>query len=151
MGEPVILHATLVALRVDGAWRGALLRGASGAGKSTLALQALRAGYALVADDRVVAWASGNRLFGKAPAPLVGLIEVRGVGVIQASRTLPMAPVALIVDLVPEPAEQAGERMPEAQAITICGRGIPRLVLSTDDPNAVLRLSAALAASQHGV
>ena len=35
----MILHAGLVALRVDGFWRGALILGPSGAGKSDLALR----------------------------------------------------------------------------------------------------------------
>ena len=51
----------------DGGWRGALIEGPSGAGKSDLALRALDAGFRLVADDRVVVWTSGGRLFGRAP------------------------------------------------------------------------------------
>jgi serine kinase of HPr protein (carbohydrate metabolism regulator) len=50
----MILHAGLVALRLAGFWRGALICGPSGAGKSDLALKALDAGFRLVADDRVV-------------------------------------------------------------------------------------------------
>jgi serine kinase of HPr protein (carbohydrate metabolism regulator) len=146
-----ILHATLVAVRLDGRWRGALIRGASGAGKSTLALRCLDAGFALVADDRVVSWTSGGKLYGKAPGPLAGLIEVRGVGVTVVARTLAFGPVDLVLDLASGPPDQAIERMPEPETVEIGGLGISRLVLSAGDPNAVLRLSAALAASQHGV
>ena len=77
----MILHASLVALRLSGVWRGALIEGASGAGKSDLALRALGEGFALAADDRVVVFASGGRLYGRSPAPLAGMIEARGVGI----------------------------------------------------------------------
>jgi serine kinase of HPr protein (carbohydrate metabolism regulator) len=138
----VVLHAGLVAQRYERRWRGALIRGASGAGKSTLALRALAATFALVADDRTVVWSSGGAVFGKAPAPLAGLIEVRGVGIVDAAQVLPMAPVALLVDLI-------AERMPEPETVILCGVALPRLRLAVDDPHAILRLSAALAASQH--
>ena len=79
----MILHAGLVALRSAGFWcRGAHRRRLRGHGKSDLALRALGAGFTLVADDRVVIFASSGRLYGRAPTPLSGLIEVRGVGVL---------------------------------------------------------------------
>ncbi len=145
----MVLHAGLVAQRYERRWRGALIRGASGAGKSTLALRALAATFALVADDRTVVWSSGGAVFGKAPAPLAGLIEVRGVGIVDAAQVLPMAPVALLVDLIAGPAMAAVERMPEPETVILCGVALPRLRLAVDDPHAILRLSAALAASQH--
>ena len=86
-----------------------------------------------------------------APGPLTGLIEVRGVGVTAAARTLAFGPIDLVLDLASEPPDKAIERMPEPETVEIGGLGISRLILSAGDPNAVLRLSAALAASQHGV
>ena len=71
----MILHAGLVARRQDGYWRGVLIEGASGAGKSDLALRALDHGFRLVADDRVVVWASGGALYGRAPDSLAYLGE----------------------------------------------------------------------------
>jgi serine kinase of HPr protein (carbohydrate metabolism regulator) len=71
----MIRHAGLVALRLDGLWRGALIEGPSGGGKSDLALRAIEAGFRLVADDRVVVWTSGGALFGRAPDPIRELIE----------------------------------------------------------------------------
>ena len=66
-----------------GGWRGALLRGPSGAGKSEpgAAARCLPVGR-LVADDRTLVWSSAGRLYGRAPAALAGLVEVRGVGVL---------------------------------------------------------------------
>ncbi len=82
----MILHGGLIARRQNGFWRGALIEGASGSGKSDLALRAIDQGFRLVADDRVVVFPAGGRLYGRAPETLAGLIEVRGVGVIGAPR-----------------------------------------------------------------
>ncbi|MGA7676617.1 MAG: HPr kinase/phosphatase C-terminal domain-containing protein [Rhizomicrobium sp.] len=98
------IHATCV--RMDGAGAafgaprdaGVLLLGKSGAGKSDLALRLIALGAVLVADDRtdIIVWR--GRLYARAPARLAGLIEVRGVGIIE----LPHAPrvrIALAVEL----------------------------------------------------
>ncbi|HEV2365660.1 MAG TPA: HPr kinase/phosphorylase [Caulobacteraceae bacterium] len=77
-----IRHAGLIARRVGGYWRGALIEGPAGAGKSDLALRALARGWRLVADDRVLLFACAGRLFGRAPDALAGLIEVRGLDVV---------------------------------------------------------------------
>ena len=66
----MILHAGLIALRLDGLWRGILVLGEAGAGKSDLMLRTLGLGFRLVADDRVVVWRSGEALYGRAPERL---------------------------------------------------------------------------------
>ncbi|MFZ9450406.1 MAG: HPr kinase/phosphorylase [Alphaproteobacteria bacterium] len=73
------VHATCVA--IDGA--GILLRGPSGAGKSDLALRLVDGGAALVADDRVDLRRRGTCLVASPPAPLRGLVEARGVGILR--------------------------------------------------------------------
>jgi HPr Serine kinase C-terminal domain len=107
----VILHAGLIAARLGGAWRGVLIEGPAGAGKSDLALRALDQGFCLVADDRVLLWTAQGRLFGRAPQSLAGLLEVRGLDVIDVG-ALPFAEIALIArcgtpDRVPEPRSEA--------------------------------------------
>ena len=133
-----VLHATLIARRFSDGWRGALLRGPSGCGKSTLALRALEAGFRLVADDRVLVWTSGARLFGRAPSALEGLLEVRHVAVAARCR-IPHAPISLVVDLVGEP-----ERLPEPELAPIGGRPTPRLMLPPFETCAPSRLAQAL-------
>ena len=64
----MILHAGLIAGRIDGAWRGALVMGPSGSGKSDLMLRAIGLGLRLVADDRTLVWTSGSKAFGRAPS-----------------------------------------------------------------------------------
>jgi HPr kinase/phosphorylase len=94
----------------------------------------------------VIAWGSGGRPFGKAPAPLAGLIEVRGVGVVPVSAGLAMAPIDLVVELVKAP-----ERVPDEETTVIAGCPIRRLGMAAGDPDLPLRLTAALAAVQHGL
>jgi serine kinase of HPr protein (carbohydrate metabolism regulator) len=78
----MIRHAGLIAHRVAGTWRGALVEGPSGVGKSDLALRALDQGFVLVADDRTLVFVSGGELYGRAPDALAGLVEARGLGVL---------------------------------------------------------------------
>lgn len=134
----MIVHATLVALRLEGVWRGTLLTGASGAGKSDLALRAIAAGFSLVADDRVRLWAADGILYGAAPATLSGLIEVRGLG-IERVTPLPFARIVLAVPLT-----DRVERMPDEARQTLLGVGLPTRPLWPFEPAAPLKLRRAL-------
>ena len=135
----MILHAGLVALRLAGYWRGALIQGPSGAGKSDLALKALDEGFHLVADDRVIVWRSGHALFGRAPAPLAGLIEARGHGVLAASN-LALAEIVLAATCV----EEAIERMPDSETIEVAGVSLPQVRLNPFETSATAKLRRAL-------
>jgi serine kinase of HPr protein (carbohydrate metabolism regulator) len=120
------LHANLLAFRAAGRWRGVLLRGGSGAGKSNLSLRLCQAGLVLVADDRVIAWRSGGRLWGRAPDVLLGLIEVRGVGVLRRS-ALSHVEIVRVIDCAPPGAQL--DRIPEEALVTIDQVSLPRLVI----------------------
>ncbi|HLY80767.1 MAG TPA: HPr kinase/phosphorylase [Caulobacteraceae bacterium] len=135
----MIVHGGLVALRLGGYWRGALIQGPSGAGKSDLALMALGAGFHLVADDRVVVWRSGGALFGRAPAPLAGLIEARGHGILRTP-SLPLAEIVLAATCV----EEAIERMPELETIEVAGVRLPHVRLNPFETSAAAKLRRAL-------
>ena len=135
----MILHAGLVACRVAGFWRGALVTGPSGSGKSDLALRMLESGFRLVADDRTFVWLSGGRLYGKAAPALHGLIEARGLGVV-AETAIAFAPIALVCDCTPCPIE----RTPEKEAETVLGVPLPRIRLAALEPSAPAKLGRAL-------
>ena len=136
----MILHAGLIALWAPGergGWRGVLVEGPSGAGKSDLALRAVDDGFRLVADDRVLVWESGGRLFGRAPDSLFGLIEARGVGVVR-ERAIPLAPIVLVVRCG-EP-----ERIPDPEVASYAGVDVPRLAIQPLDASAPAKLRRAL-------
>jgi serine kinase of HPr protein (carbohydrate metabolism regulator) len=142
----MILHAGLVALRLDGFWRGALILGPSGAGKSDLALRALELGLRLAADDRVLVWTSGGApgaplLWGRAPGPIAGLIEARGLGV-TPEPALPYAQIVLAVRCV-APGE-AIERTPSPATDAVAGTALPLVRLDPLHASAPAKLRRAL-------
>ncbi|HXV01375.1 MAG TPA: HPr kinase/phosphorylase [Caulobacteraceae bacterium] len=137
----MIVHAGLIARRIGGPWRGVLIEGLSGGGKSDLALRALDHGFVLVADDRVRLFTSEGRLFGRAPEPLAGLIEARGVGILRRP-FLPFAAVTLVVRCVAEPA--AVERLPEPGRAEHLGVTLPAIDIWPFEPGAPGKLAAAL-------
>lgn len=133
----MILHAGLIARRMGGAWRGALIEGPSGSGKSDLALRALDCGFRLVADDRVLVWTSEGRLYGRAPDTLRGLIEVRGLDVL-AVEALPYCEIGLVAQLgVPD-------RIPDPATSTILEISIPLLAVDPFEISAPAKLSRAM-------
>jgi hypothetical protein len=133
----VIRHAGLIARREAGPWRGVLIEGPPGAGKSDLALRALAQGFRLVADDRVLLWVSGGRLFGRAPDTLLGRIEARGLDVV-AVTALPLAEVALVARC------GTPERIPSPQFAEILGIRLPAIELDPLEASAPAKLSRAL-------
>lgn len=76
----MIIHATTV----DHQGCGILLKGASGSGKSGLALQLMALGCCLVADDKTILKRSPSGLAAHAPTEIKGMIEARGVGLLNA-------------------------------------------------------------------
>jgi serine kinase of HPr protein (carbohydrate metabolism regulator) len=135
---PILVHGTAVA--IDG--RAVLLRGPSGAGKSDLALRLIDTGARLVADDQVELRRAGGRVLVKAPAAIAGLMEVRGVGILQLE-PLPEAALAMCVDLVPS-AEV--ERLPEIRCEDVLGLAVPSIALSPFEASAAAKLRFALRA-----
>lgn len=109
---------------------GFLLRGASGTGKSRLAFDLLwegrRAGLnaALVGDDRVAVEARHGRIIARGLPAVAGLIEVRGLGLVEVAHA-PACVLRLVVDCLPEP----GPRMPEPGETEtfISGIALPRM------------------------
>jgi len=62
---------------------GVLIMGASGIGKSEAALELVKRGHRLVADDAVeIRQTQGGQLVGSAPELIQHLLEIRGVGII---------------------------------------------------------------------
>lgn len=111
--------------------RAVLIRGPSGSGKSRLAFDLILSGRAgqlppavLVGDDRVRLDTAGGELLVSAVKELVGLIEIRGLG-IRRCDFVTEAVVGLVVDLAAPDAERLPP--PEALQISISGVEIPRI------------------------
>ncbi len=76
-------HVTRHGVLVDVYGVGVLLTGESGVGKSELALELVRRGHRLCADDVVdICRVSDNRLIGESPAMVRHFMEIRGIGII---------------------------------------------------------------------
>ncbi len=79
MSERISLHGTLV----DISGVGVLIRGKSGLGKSEVALELVRRGHQLVADDRVDIYQRElGIIVGEAPDLLKEYLEIRGIGIV---------------------------------------------------------------------
>jgi len=124
MTEPafLLLHGSVVQ------WQGGavLLRGPSGAGKSDLALRLIDRGAQLVADDQVEIRRDGDSLLAGPPAPLAGLLEVRGLGIMRIGHRAP-ARLTLAIDLIEE---ELVERLPEPARTSLLDVTLPLLRLS---------------------
>jgi HPr kinase/phosphorylase len=147
MTGPATVHGSAVLLGETGI----LIRGASGSGKSALVLELLAADperARLVADDRVVLAPVNGRLLADVPAPIAGLIELRGVGLLRRPFVAPVV-IRLVVDLVPA---EAAPRLPETAESETAVEGIAlrRLVLPIGAPGGALRIRAALARTSAG-
>lgn len=119
------IHASAVA--VEG--RGLLILGPSGAGKSALALALMGLGARLVADDRVVLRADGDRLLADCPPAIRGRIEARGLGILRADPAGPV-PLAQVVDL----GRAEPRRLPPFRTTFLLGWDLP-LVLGPMGPH----------------
>ncbi len=96
-------HGVLVQVHGEGL----LIQGDSGIGKSEVALELVKRGHRLVADDAVELRRMGrHRLIGTAPEMIRYLMELRGVGIINVRRiygvgaVLPVCDVDLVVKFV---------------------------------------------------
>lgn len=118
-----VIHANCVALN----GRGLLILGASGAGKSSLSLELMSRGFELVADDKTCLEVRDGKVFANAPDALRGLIEARGIGILNADYVRDV-PLHLVVDLD----QDETDRFPPRRTTEILGLGYP-VVHKTDN------------------
>ena len=89
LAQRITRHGVLV--EVSG--EGVLILGDSGVGKSETAIELLKRGHRLVADDAVEIRRVSNSLYGTAPEIIRHYIEIRGVGVIDVQQLFGMGAV----------------------------------------------------------
>ena len=113
--------------------QGVLFLGDSGIGKSEAALELLKRGHRLIADDAVeIRRISTNTLAGSAPELIRNYIELRGIGIVNVAKLFGMGSVRsrktidLVVNIVPWNNQDAYDRLGlEEQYMEILGVKIP--------------------------
>jgi HPr kinase/phosphorylase len=131
-----IHHATSVVF----CGHGLLLRGKSGSGKSDLALRIMDAGGSLISDDYTQLSVRDGKLFGAPPESIQGLIEVRGVGLLEVPH-LASAQLDAVIEC--ESLDEI-ERLPPLIHTTLEGVKLPLLMLYPFESSAVAKLRAFL-------
>ena len=98
MSPSITRHGVLVEIYGEGT----LLLGESGIGKSETAIELIKRGHRLVADDAVEIRRIGDTLTGTAPELIRHYLEVRGIGVVDIQKLFGMSGVksATQIDLV---------------------------------------------------
>ena len=116
---------------------GILLLGESGVGKSETAIELVKRGHRLIADDAVeIRRVSSKSLVGTAPENIRHFIELRGIGIINASRIFGVGAVKLtekidlVINMEPWDVNKTYDRMGlENQTTDILGLDIPSLTI----------------------
>ena len=112
---------------------GILLIGDSGIGKSEAAVELLKRGHRLIADDAVeIRKVSTNSLVGTAPELIRNYIELRGIGIVNVAKLFGMGAVRteneinLIVNIVPWNTQEVYDRLGlEEQYMELLGVKVP--------------------------
>ena len=112
---------------------GLLLVGDSGIGKSEAAVELLKRGHRLIADDAVeIRKISDGSLMGTAPELIRNYIELRGIGIINVAKLFGMGAVRaeneinLVVNIVPWKTQEVYDRLGlEDQFMEILGVQVP--------------------------
>lgn len=130
-------RSTLHGVLVDVYGMGVLLTGESGVGKSEAALELVRRGHQLVADDVVdVCRITENRLIGEAPETVRHFMEIRGIGIIDIkamygiSAVLTSKSIDMVIHLEAWNDKKAYDRLGLSEDFTtIMDVRVPHLVL----------------------
>ena len=127
------MHGVLVEIYGEGV----LLTGDSGIGKSETALELIKRGHRLIADDAVEIKKVGrDRLVGDAPEMIRYYMELRGIGVVNVRRIYgigavkPESGIDLVVHLEPWEEGKAYDRLGlSSESEVILGVEIPRVTI----------------------
>ena len=129
----VTIHGVLVEVYGEGV----LMIGDSGVGKSETAMELLKRGHRLVADDAVeIKRASNKTLFGSSPAMIRHLIELRGIGIVDVRHIFGMGAVKetekinLVIQMEPWQQNKTYERLGlDDEYYDILGLKIPTVTI----------------------
>ena len=133
LGPRITRHGVLVEVYGEGI----LLLGDSGVGKSETAIELLKRGHRLIADDAVeIKRVSATTLVGKAPEIIKHYVELRGIGIVDVRRLFGMGSVKetekidLVINLEPWQDGKMYDRLGLDESTTeILGIDVPSIVL----------------------
>lgn len=133
LAERITRHGVFVEVYGEGV----LILGNSGVGKSETAVELIKRGHRLIADDAVeIKKTSAKTIVGSAPENIRHFIELRGIGIINARRIFGMGAVKLhekinmVVELEPWDSQKAYDRMgADSQYTDILGVKVPYTVV----------------------
>lgn len=133
LGPRITRHGVLVEVYGEGI----LILGDSGVGKSETAIELVKRGHRLIADDAVeIRRVSSKTLVGSAPDNIRHFIELRGVGIVNARRLFGMGSVKvtekidLVIQLEQWDSEKTYDRMGlENEQMDILGNKVPMLTI----------------------
>ncbi len=132
-----------VLLQVYG--RGILITGQSGIGKSEIALELVKKGHVLVADDRVDVYRIHNHISGEAPAILKNMLELRGVGVIDiammfgAASTTEKTRIDFVIHLDKWDKDKEYDRLNlKDEVFNIFGVNIPKITIPVSEGRSIV-------------
>lgn len=115
---------------------GILLMGNSGVGKSETAMELIKRGHRLVADDSVVIRRIENELVGTAPDRIRYFMELRGIGIINVKNmygsgaVMTEKEIELVMELEPWRKDKEYDRIGgEENVETILGINVPKLTI----------------------
>ena len=137
---------------VDVYGEGLLLVGESGIGKSEAAVELIKRGHRLIADDAVeIKKLDSNTLMGTAPGLLRNYIELRGIGVINVAKLFGMGAIKgenvidLVINIVHWSNHQVYDRLGlDDQRVDILGVKVPQITIPiTPGRNLAVILEAA--------
>ena len=133
LAQRITRHGELVEVYGEGI----LILGESGVGKSETAVELVKRGHRLIADDAVELRRVSNRsILGTAPENIRHFIELRGVGIINVARVFGIGAVKmsqevdLVVELEPWDKKKSYNRTGlESETIDILGVAVPSTVI----------------------
>ncbi len=135
---------------------GLLLIGESGVGKSETAIELIKRGHRLIADDAVeIRKVSSKTLVGTSPENIRHFIELRGIGIINARRIFGMGAVKqtekidMVINMEPWDSEKVYDRMGiDNETAEILGITVPSLTIPVK-PGRNLAVIIEVAAMNH--
>ncbi len=133
LGPRITRHGVLIEVYGEGV----LLLGDSGIGKSETAIELVKRGHRLIADDAVeIKRVSATTLVGKAPEIIRHYVELRGIGIVDIRRLFGMGAIKesekidLVINLENWQQGKMYDRLGlEASTVDILGIKVPSIVL----------------------